>query len=358
MTERTEKIRKTAEALIPWFETCGRDLPWRADRDPYHVWISEIMLQQTRIETVIPYYFRFLRELPDIRALSEADPERLHKLWEGLGYYSRVRNLQKAAAEIMSRFDGRFPDTYEEIRSLPGIGDYTAGALSSICFDLPEPAVDGNVLRVLSRITADARPVSDEKLKKAVREELRKAYPERGAGSLTQGIMELGETLCIPNGTPDCEACPCRGFCASRDGEWAKYPVKEAKKARRVEEMTVFLLRSDGLTALRKRPEKGLLSGLWELPNCAGAVSLDEARKLLETWGLRPVSLSEKPSGKHVFTHVEWNMKCYEAFCQRKAEDFTWVTEEALREEISLPTAFRKLLPVKSFGSQMEKRKK
>ena len=341
---RTERITHMITALLPWYESCGRSLPWREDPTPYHVWVSEIMLQQTRIETVIPYYRRFLREIPDIRSLAEAEPERLQKLWEGLGYYSRVRNLQKAAQQIVERFGGSFPDTYADIRSLCGIGDYTAGAIASICFDLPVPAVDGNVLRVLSRITADARTIDAEQTKKAVRAELAAAYPAKNAGMLTQAIMELGETVCLPNGVPGCAHCPCREFCAGADGGWERFPVKAEKKARRIEELTVFVLRCSGFTAICKRPEKGLLAGLWELPNCSGHLTEEDVLRQAAAWDCQPLSVTDGKNAIHVFTHVEWHMRCYAVDCGAMPSGFTWADDDQMQHSVSLPTAFRKLL--------------
>ncbi len=337
-------MKKLAPALVPWYKENGRMLPWRRDTEPYHVWVSEIMLQQTRIEAVIPYYRRFMQELPDIRSLAEADPERLQKLWEGLGYYSRVRNLQKAAQQIMTEYGGEFPCNFKEIRELCGIGDYTAGAIGSICFGLPTPAVDGNVLRVLSRITGDARPVDDEKLKKEVRAELAEVYPPQDAGAFTQAIMELGEIICLPNGAPACSICPCRDFCESRDGGWDTLPVKAGKKPRRKEQLTVFVLRSEGRTALRKRPEKGLLSGLWELPNCAGFLTEAEAAAQAEAWNCKPSALQKQGKFTHIFTHIEWEMQCWLVDCAAAPQDFVWADGEQLEKEYSLPTAFRKIL--------------
>ena len=342
--DRTERIKKTISALLPWYKSCGRSLPWREDPTPYHVWISEIMLQQTRIETVIPYYTRFLEQIPDVASLAAAKPEHLQKLWEGLGYYSRVRNLQTAAQQIMTRFGGQFPDHYEDIRSLCGIGDYTAGAVSSICFDLPIPAVDGNVLRVLSRITGDPRPVSEEKTRKEIRKELAAAYPQKDAGACTQAIMELGETVCLPNGAPLCDQCPCRGFCCSSEGDWALYPVKAEKKARRKEALTLFILRCGEYTAIRKRPDKGLLSGLWELPNLPGHLDGLEAFQQAEAWGCNPLAWENKGFANHIFTHIEWDMQCFSITCREMPPCFIWVNEDDLNNSVSLPTAFRKVL--------------
>ena len=206
--------------LLPWYRENKRDLPWRRDREPYHVWLSEIMLQQTRVEAVKGYYERFLSHLPTIQALADADDEQLHKLWEGLGYYSRVRNLKKAAQKIMSTYNGEFPNSYEKVLALPGIGEYTAGAICSIAFGLKVPAVDGNVLRVLARLQADEECVDLPEHKRRVRSELAGVYPEDEAGAFTQALMELGATVCIPNGEPKCEVCPCRDFCRSAEGGW------------------------------------------------------------------------------------------------------------------------------------------
>ncbi|MBR6760974.1 MAG: A/G-specific adenine glycosylase, partial [Oscillospiraceae bacterium] len=198
-----QQLVQLPDALIPWYQQNARSLPWRIDREPYHVWLSEIMLQQTRVEAVKPYYIRFLKRLPTLRALSLCDEETLMKLWEGLGYYSRARNLRRAAKQIMEAADGVFPSDYESLRRLPGVGEYTAGAIASICYDLPEPAVDGNVLRVIMRLCADESDIAAPETKKNVTAALREVYPEGAAAStLTEAIMELGENICIPNGMP------------------------------------------------------------------------------------------------------------------------------------------------------------
>ena len=200
-------MKKIVEPLLEWYKENKRSLPWREDKDPYHVWVSEIMLQQTRIEAVIEYYKRFMKRIPDIKRLSLIDEDELLKLWEGLGYYSRARNLKKAAISIVDQYNGIFPCTYEEIKALPGIGDYTAGAISSISFSLKEVAIDGNVLRVYSRINNLDIDVSDLKVKKEVGYQIKKILPSN-SGDFNQGIMELGETICLQNGTPKCMECP------------------------------------------------------------------------------------------------------------------------------------------------------
>ena len=334
--------KELAEKLVAWYRAGHRDLPWRQDKEPYHVWLSEIMLQQTRVEAVKGYYARFLRELPTIAALAACEPDRLQKLWEGLGYYSRVRNLQKAAQRIVSDFDGIFPRTPDEIRSLPGVGAYTAGAIASICFELPAPAVDGNVLRVLSRVMADGVCVSKQAVKDDYCARLAEIYPAGSCGDFTQSLMELGATVCLPNGEPRCEVCPIAALCRARsEGTQRQYPVKEVKKPRRAEDLTVFRLLCGEACAVRKRADKGLLAGLWELPNVAGFLEAPEALELLETWRVQPRELVSRREKTHVFTHVEWHMRCFTVLCAHEAEGFTWADGERFDRDIALPTAFR-----------------
>ena len=333
-----------AEPLLPWFEANKRDLPWRRDREPYHVWLSEIMLQQTRVEAVKAYYLRFLEAAPDVAALAALPEDRLLKLWEGLGYYNRARNLQKCAREIVSR-GGAFPRTKAELLQLPGIGDYTAGAIASICFEQPAAAVDGNVLRVCARLTDDTRPVDTPAYKKELEAALSAVYPAGRCGDFTQSLMELGATVCVPNGAPHCDGCPLRGLCrAHAHGTMLKLPVKLPKRARREEQRTVSLLRCGDRIAVEKRPARGLLAGLWQLPNADRL--LDEAA--IGTWaaeqGLGDVELRSARDGRHIFTHITWEMRCYTLTCAHAAPQFTWVTAEQLHGEVSLPTAFRQFL--------------
>ena len=326
--------------LLPWYEQNKRDLPWRKDREPYHVWLSEIMLQQTRVEAVKGYYSRFLAALPTIEALAHAPQEQLNKLWEGLGYYTRVRNLQKAALQILERHGGVFPDDHAAIRNLAGIGDYTAGAVGSICFGLPTPAVDGNVLRVCSRLTADSAPIDKPQTKKALTEHLAAVYPRDRCGDFTQALMELGATVCVPNGAPNCAACPLSAIClAHRDGIETELPIKTAKKPRRVERMTVFLLHNADGYALRKRPETGLLAGLWEFPHVPDKLELPQVLAQLEHWGIVPEDVERSSEKTHIFTHVQWDMQGWYIRC-KTGGDFTWAPPESL----ALPTAFRLFL--------------
>ena len=327
--------------LLPWYRNNCRDLPWRQDREPYHVWLSEIMLQQTRVEAVRGYYARFLDALPTISALATCDDDLLHKLWEGLGYYSRVRNLKKAAVQIMDQYAGEFPREYAQIRALPGIGDYTAGAICSICFDMPRAAVDGNVLRVVSRLTEDPTPIDLTAHKKAVTAALESVYPAE-AGAFTQALMELGATLCGPNWTPKCEECPCRGFCGGALHNTAQqFPVKLPKKEKRVEERTVFILSCDDRYALQKRPEKGLLAGLWQFPNVSGKLELEAALDAARDMGLRPREIKKQIERKHIFTHICWKMRGVYLEVSEEAEGFQWMSAAQIDTEAALPTAFR-----------------
>lgn len=339
--EQSEKLSKLPQRLLPWFAEAARALPWREDKDPYHVWLSEIMLQQTRVEAVKGYYSRFLNAVPDIQALASADEELLTKLWEGLGYYSRVRSMKIAAQQIQKLHGGTFPTELESIQKLKGIGPYTAGAIASICFDQPTPAVDGNVLRVISRLTGDQRPVDEEKTKQEIRSSLAAVYPTGQCGDFTQSLMELGATICVPNGVPNCEECPISDLCESRHGGWKNIPKKNGKKPRKEETRTVFVFQCGDSFAVRKRPSTGLLAGLWEYPNVVGKLEAQEAVSLSESFGVHPRELIKAVSRKHIFSHIEWDMVCYYIQCGEMPEIFTWVTRENLQSTIALPTAFR-----------------
>ena len=327
--------------LLPWYARNHRDLPWRRDREPYHIWLSEIMLQQTRVEAVKGYYARFLTALPTVEALANCDDDALHKLWEGLGYYSRVRNLKKAAQVILTRHGGVFPRDHAEILALPGIGDYTAGAICSIAYDMPTPAVDGNVLRVYARLMDDASPMDLPATKRKVTEALAAVYP-REAGAFTQSLMELGATICGPNRKPDCGNCPCREICLGyQRGTAENLPVKSPKKEKRQEDRTVFIFSCDGRYALEKRPSKGLLAGLWQFPNVPGRLETAPALAEAEAMGLRPRELLREVERKHIFTHIQWNMKGIYMEVAEAAGDFHWLTAEEIESQAALPTAFR-----------------
>ena len=327
--------------LLPWYDQNKRDLPWRQDKEPYHIWLSEIMLQQTRVEAVKGYYARFLSALPTVRDLANADDELLHKLWEGLGYYSRVRNLKRAAQAVMAIHGGVFPNTLDEIRTLPGIGPYTAGAIASICYELPTPAVDGNVLRVIARICNEDTPIDSPAYKASVTERLAAIYPQR-AGDFTQALMELGATVCGPNRAPQCDVCPCREFCKACAADTAQsLPVKSAKKAKKEEERTVFILSCDGSYALHKRPGTGLLAGLWEFPNVAGHLDMAQGLEQIRIWDLQPRQPLRQVTRQHIFTHIKWQMRGLYIEVSQKNDAFIWLTADEIESHAALPTAFR-----------------
>ena len=338
------EYEKLPAALLPWYRENARDLPWRRDREPYHVWISEIMLQQTRAPAVLGYYSRFLAALPRIQDLARVREDQLFKLWEGLGYYNRAKNLQKAAKLICENYDGFFPNDYTAIRALPGIGAYTAGAIASICFEMPTPAVDGNVLRVAARITNDPTPVDLPAMKNSVCEHLAAIYPKNACGNFTQALMELGATVCTPR-SPKCAVCPAASFCRAKTaGTAAALPVRLPKREKRVEEKTVFLFSFEKKLALNRRKEPGLLSGLWQLPNVPGTLDAQAALETAVSFGLHPRELVRKLHRKHIFTHIRWEMTCYEILCDAAPADFTWATVPEIVARYALPTAFRQFL--------------
>jgi len=338
----TESLPKEfTEPLLQWYRANARDLPWRHTRDPYRIWVSEIMLQQTRVAAVLGYYARFLEAFPSVEALAGAPEEQLMKLWEGLGYYSRARNLQKAAKMVVER--GGFPDTYAGLLELPGVGDYTASAIAVAAFNRREAAVDGNVLRVVTRITDCHEDILDARVKKNIRAQLQSVMPEKEEDIriFCQATMELGATVCVPNGAPKCDACPVRDLChGHKRGTAEVLPVKKARKDRKTEEKTVFLMVKDGKVALRKRGETGLLAGLWEFPNVAGSLTEEIAPEVVRAWGLESREWRNKLTAKHIFTHVEWHMTGYTLEVSGEdTEGFVWVDANGLREH-AVPSAF------------------
>lgn len=339
------ELYEIAEPVVGWFRQNKRDLPWRKDQDPYHVWVSEIMLQQTRVEAVKPYYERFLKELPRVKDLAEAKEDTLLKLWEGLGYYNRVRNMQKAAQQIMVDFHGEFPNTYEEILSLKGIGNYTAGAISAFAFGLPKPAVDGNVLRVVSRITGSREDIMKQSVRKAMERALEQVIPEDAASDFGQGLIELGAIVCVPNGEPKCAECPAAFACVARkQGLTAEIPVKKKAKARRIEKRTVLIFKDGEKLAIRKRPGKGLLAGLYEFPNEEGKLTQKEVTAYSKEIGLMPVRVKKLESAKHIFSHVEWHMTGYEVIVDElektNKKEFLFIHPEEIGQRYPLPSAF------------------
>lgn len=298
--------------LLRWYAENARPLPWRMTPDPYRVWVSEIMLQQTRVEAVKPYYERFLSAFPDIRVFAAAGEDVYLKYWEGLGYYSRVRNMHRFAVEVTEKYGGVIPSDREALLRLPGIGPYTSGAIASIAFGIPVPAVDGNVLRVVTRLMADGGDIGDNRVRRRIEEAVAAVIPTHLPGDFNQALIELGATVCVPNGEAQCSRCPVREFCrAFAEGTVEKYPVKAPKAARRVEKKTVLLVTDGKRILLDKRPARGLLAGLYEFPNREGHLTREEAEETVLTLGLMPLESVGLPAAKHIFTHIEWHMVGY-----------------------------------------------
>lgn len=343
--DKEKRLKQMVPALLQWYEHSHRDLQWRRDKEPYHIWISEIMLQQTRVEAVKGYYERFMKKLPNIETLANVSDEELLKLWEGLGYYNRARNLKKAAQIIMEHCDGVFPNTPEEIRSLPGIGEYTVGAISSICFDRCTPAVDGNVLRVIARITEDYENIMNQSMKQRVNQQLIPVYPKERPGMFTQALMELGAMVCVPNGAPKCEECPVAGYCrAKKLKKTGKLPVKLVKKKVRKEQRTVLIAYFEGKIAIEKRADKGLLADLYQFPNEEGQRNEQEAMKLAEQMGFVPKRIERMLAYTHCFSHVEWDMNGYFFECREESKNKKWVSLEEVQQEYAIPSAFQPFL--------------
>jgi len=374
-----ERVEKMTPFLLDWFQENARVLPWRTDPKPYYVWVSEIMLQQTRVEAVKPYFNRFIAALPDIWALAECREELLLKLWEGLGYYNRVRNMQRAAKIITEQYQGELPADYEKLLLLPGIGSYTAGAIASIAYGIPVPAVDGNVLRVMARLTGSYEDIAMASVKKQTEVLLKQYMPEKTPGIFNQAMMEIGALVCLPNGEPKCVDCPICSLCLAYKRKIVmELPVKTKKKARRIEEKTVFVIRltekhENGREkiALHRRSKSGLLAGMYEFPNVSGKLDRETALKILEDWEIEVNSITSLEEARHIFSHVEWDMKGYlvegtkdwkqieketeknrdRVFVQKVAENGTYhvnqskvlleyFTAEKIRTEFAIPSAF------------------
>ncbi len=349
----TELIPALLQELPQWYRQQAeqRELPWRSSPTPYHTWLSEIMLQQTRAQAVIPYYERFLNALPDIQSLASCDEEQLMKLWQGLGYYSRGRNLKKAAVEIQQKYQGKLPADFDLLLALPGIGRYTASAIGSIAFGLPLPAVDGNVLRVLSRALASLADIAAPATKKALEEALAPHYPQgKIAGELNQAFMDLGATLCLPKGKPHCAHCPLKKLClAHAEGIEQQLPCKSSPRQRRIEQRTVLLLTMQGRVALHQRPARGLLAGLWEFPNLSGKLVKEDVETWLKRQGYTWLNIRPLPAAKHIFSHIEWQLSGWQiklasssgSTVAEEAPPFVWATGQELAEKYSMPSAFQ-----------------
>ena len=335
-----------AVLLLDWYDKEGRTLPWRTDPSPYHVWISEIMLQQTRVEAVRGYYERFLRALPDVASLAAAPEDQYLKLWEGLGYYSRVRNLHKAACVIMEEHGGRMPETAAELRKLPGIGPYTSAAIASIAFGERIPAIDGNLLRVFARMTAWQENIKTPASASRAGDYFSGIMPADRPGDFNQALMDLGAMICLPRGLPRCEECPWAEACVARqqgvEKELPKIPPKAAKK---IEDKTVFLIRSGSRIMIRKRPARGLLAGMYEFPSAAGHLDEKEAAAWLRSMGIEAVRIRKLPEARHVFTHKEWHMTGYEVMVDELSARIPGkgifpAETEAIRLQYPVPSAY------------------
>lgn len=361
---RKDKLLLIPKPLLKWYDTSKRTLPWREEPTPYHVWVSEIMLQQTRVEAVKPYYYRFMKALPDIAALADAKEDVLLKLWEGLGYYNRVRNMQLAARQVMEQYGGNMPGEYEELLELKGIGSYTAGAIASIAFGKKVPAVDGNVLRVLSRYCMDDALITEAKVKQRVELELGETMSEKRPGDFNQAMMELGAMVCVPNGKPHCEECPLQKECQAHLKHCeTDYPKKKGKKERTIEKRTVLIIQDAGTVALRKRPGKGLLAGMYEFPCMEGEYTAEQVLEYLREEGLQPLHIKELEPSKHIFSHKEWHMKGYairvdELACKEvnnTGKEWVFIEPAQTWTEYPIPSAFATYVPYLSIKQGKER---
>ncbi len=338
--QEIERLKEIRKPIIKWYQKNKRELSWRKEKNPYHIWISEIMLQQTRIEAVKQYYERFLKQIPTIQNLAEIEEEKLLKLWEGLGYYNRARNLKKAAQVIQEKYKGEMPKHYKELVQLPGIGEYTAGAISSIAYNEQVPAVDGNVLRVVSRVVGSKKDVLESKTKKEFTQKLQEIMPEQ-AGDFNEGLMELGELICIPNGNPLCEKCPLQEICVAKCENLTKLiPVRKQKVKRKKEGKTVFLLEFKEKIAIQKREKTGLLANMYQFPSIDKKINKKEIESVLQKWKLKVRQIEEIGTHHHVFSHLEWDMIGYKIQVDCANEEFMWVNKKDIIKKYPIPGAF------------------
>ena len=343
-------MKKIAKDLLEYYDKHKRDLPWRGKVSAYYTWISEIMLQQTRVEAVKPYFEQFVKELPKVEDLANCEEEKLMKLWQGLGYYSRARNLKKAAQQIVEQYGGDLPQEKQDLLNLAGIGPYTAGAISSIAYGKKETAVDGNVIRVMSRLFAVEGNVLEGKGRQKIDELTYQELPNERAGDFNQALMDLGATICIPNGAALCSLCPLQTFCqAFREKKVEKYPEKKKKKERRLERKTVLLLEKGNQIALEQRERKGLLGGLWQFPLLEGRASKKEVKEYLRQRNISFQEMEEYEPSIHIFSHVEWHMISYRIKVEEReiseivegGEALYWLSREEILEKYSVPSAFK-----------------
>lgn len=339
----------SAQELLQWYDKERRHMPWREDPQPYHVWLSEIMLQQTRVEAVREYYAHFLDTLPTLADLAAADEDTYLKLWQGLGYYNRVRNLHKAAVMVMEQYDGQIPSDPKELEKLPGVGHYTAGAIASIAFQKKAASVDGNLLRVYARINNSNAPINTQEAKDIAEEYYLSFMPEDRPGDFNQALMDLGATICLPNGMPKCHLCPWQKYCKAYEANTMEdLPVLPPKAKRPIEKKTILVIKTKDAVLLNKRPDKGLLAGLYEFPNVEGHLKKSEVEDLLKNLSI--ASMKKMPASKHIFTHKEWHMIGYEVNLADTDFQVTdvdalpktafWATTDELETIYSVPTAY------------------
>ena len=339
------EIEDFQHLILTWYKGNRREMPWREDPSPYRIWISEIMLQQTRVDTVIPYFNSFMERYPTVESLASSDEDELMKYWEGLGYYSRIRNIRETAVNIVSNYGGQIPKTYDELLKLKGIGEYTAGAIASEAFGQKVPAVDGNVFRVFARLTAKEDDLRDLKFQKQLKEAVKSVLPQDETGDFNQGLIELGALICIPKGSPKCGLCPVKELCLSNKLNLQdRIPVKSKAKQRTVQEKTVFILQYGDKFAVRKRDDQNLLAGLFEIPNVEGFYTPDEAKTVIEEMGFVVSDLHVLKDRKVVFTHIEWILQGYYVHVKNDHEQYIFETKENLVQKYTLATAFREYL--------------
>jgi len=334
-----------AGKILSWYHKNRRAMPWRENPVPYHIWLSEIMLQQTRVDTAMPYFHRFIEKYPDIKALAQSDEEELLKYWEGLGYYNRVRNLRTTAIDLVENHEGKLPETYLELLKLKGIGEYTAGAIASEAFGEKVSAVDGNVYRVMARLLGVREDIKEKVVMDLLKDTVKNVLPEKEVGNFNQGLIEVGALICIPNGSPKCGLCPVKEYCVAYEEELQdEIPRKKKPKAKKVEERTVLLLEYNGRYAIRRRPEGKLLGGLYEFPHEEGFYEKNEVEDLLKEMNLQPVSIGSIKDKKFLFTHIEWRLKAYHIKVKKPNDDLLFETRESIKEKYTLATAFREYL--------------
>ena len=337
-------MEPVSDILLSWFAREGRDLPWRRTRDPYRIWLSEVILQQTRVAQGLEYYLRFTERFPDIAALAAAPEDEVLKLWQGLGYYSRARNLQKAAQQLCRETGGELPADYAALLKLPGIGEYTAGAIASIAFGQAVPAVDGNVLRVTMRYLNCDEDIMKMLVRTKMEKQLLAIMPNDCPGEFNQALMELGEVICIPNGKPLCEECPLSHLClAHKEGREMELPKKAEKKKRRIEKKTVLVFRQGDRIGIVRRPNQGLLAGMWEFPSKEGHLTMQQVKEYLSETVSCEVTVKRLKSGKHIFSHVEWHMHAYVVLVEETTapkENILFTEAQKAVENYAVPSAF------------------